>query len=304
MNEKHRIKGIVLVLLGATLWGVSGSVAQYLFQVKHYTPEWLVTVRLIISGVLLLGFARVKTKKNQMLIWRDKEDRKGLIFFSLVGMLGVQYSYFAAIKYGNAATATILQYLSPVLIACYLAVKNKRLPSLKQLIAILMAVLGTLLIVTKGNFATLSIGVLALFWGLMSALTAAFYTLQPQQLLKRWGSLTLVGWGMLIGGMTFALLRQPWSGIGLWDYASLLAIGFVVIFGTLIAFTCYLESLHYISPTETSILSSAEPLSAAFLSVVWLHSPLAPVQWLGTCLIIMTIVVLSYTKKQRLPVNR
>ena len=302
MNNNHRIKGILLVLIGATLWGVSGSVAQYLFQVKHFTPEWLVTIRLLISGFLLLGFARIRTKKSQLLIWRDKGDQQRLILFSLAGMLGVQYSYFAAIKYGNAATATILQYLSPVIITCYLAVINKKLPSLKQTIAVIFAVFGTVLIVTKGNFGTLSIGTLALFWGLMSALTAAFYTLQPQQLLRQWGSLTVVGWGMLIGGIAFAMIGQPWSGTGIWDSESLLAISIVVVFGTLVAFTCYLESLKYISPTETSILSSAEPLSAAFLAVVWLHSPLSPVQWFGTCLIIVTIVILSYTKKKSLPV--
>jgi len=302
MNNNHSIKGIILVLLGATLWGVSGSVAQYLFQVKYFTPEWLVAIRLLISGFLLLVFARVRTKKSQMLIWRNKRDQKRLILFSLVGMLGVQYSYFAAIKYGNAATATILQYLSPVLITGYLAIKNKRLPSLKETFAVILAVFGTVLIVTKGNFGTLSIETLALFWGLVSAFTAAFYTIQPKQLLRKWGSLTVVGWGMLIGGIAFSLLRQPWSGTGLWDFGSLFAIGFVVIFGTLIAFTCYLESLKYISPTETSILSSAEPFSAAFLSVVWLHSPLAPIQVLGMLLIIITIAILSYTKKQSTPV--
>lgn len=36
-------------------------------------------------------------------------------------MLAVQYRYFAAIKYPNAATATILQYAGPALIAIYVA---------------------------------------------------------------------------------------------------------------------------------------------------------------------------------------
>nr|WP_281244167.1 hypothetical protein [Anaerobacillus arseniciselenatis] len=35
-DRKLRIIGMALVLFGATLWGVSGKVAQYLFQEWHY----------------------------------------------------------------------------------------------------------------------------------------------------------------------------------------------------------------------------------------------------------------------------
>jgi drug/metabolite transporter (DMT)-like permease len=52
----------------------------------------------------------MKDEQNVWKIWGNKNDSFSLIFFSILGMLGVQYTYFAAIKYGNAATATILQY--------------------------------------------------------------------------------------------------------------------------------------------------------------------------------------------------
>lgn len=297
MNFQPRIKGIILVIIGAMLWGISGTVAQYLFQEKGFSPEWLVVVRLLISGIILLLYVFIKGKQNIWTIWRTRHDSFSLIFFSILGMLGVQYTYFAAIKYGSAATATILQYSSPIIITCYIAIRTKKLPNLQEIIAIGLAMLGTFFIITKGNIYSISISKLALFWGITSAFAAAFYTLQPRSLLIKWGSVLVVGWGMLIGGLAFSFIQQPWNCTGIWSITSILAIAFVVLFGTLIAFTCFLESLKYIKPTESSVLSSAEPLSAALLSVLWLHEELGIAQWIGTACIIITIIILSRVKK-------
>lgn len=299
LDSKFRIKGIVLVIISSMLWGVSGTVAQFLFQKKSFTPEWLVVIRLLVSGIALLIFSTIKARENTLQIWKNRNDRFNLLLFSIVGMLFVQYTYFAAIKYGNAATATILQYLSPVIITCFLAFRSKKSPKFQEVIAIALAMTGTFLIISKGNFHNLAISKLALFWGISSAFAAAFYTIQPQRLLKKWGSILVVGWGMLIGGLAFSFIQQPWNCNGQWAISSILAIMFVVIFGTLVAFTLFLESLKYIKPTESSILSSAEPLSAALLSVLWLHQQLGILQWIGTICIIITIIILSYSKNQK-----
>jgi len=298
MNLQLRIKGIILVIIGAMLWGVSGSVAQFLFQEKGFSAEWLVVIRLLVSGIILLLYAFTKGNQNIWKIWESKHNCWSLIIFSIIGMVGVQYAYFAAIKYGNAPTATILQYLSSVIIACYLIIFNKRIPNLHEIIAIILAILGTFFIITKGDIHTLSISKLALFWGISSAFAAAFYTLQPRYLLSKYGSTIVVGWGMLIGGIAFSFIHQPWNFTGEWSISSILAVIFVVLFGTLIAFCCYLESLKYIQPTETSVLSSVEPLSAAFLSIYWLHVPFGLPEWSGTACIIATIIILSRVKNK------
>ena len=300
MNFQPRIKGIILVIIGAMLWGISGTVAQYLFQEKGFSPEWLVVIRLLVSGIILLLYVFMKDKQNIWTIWTTRHDSFSLILFSILGMLGVQYTYFAAIKYGNAATATILQYSSPIIITCYIAIRTKKIPDLQEIIAIGLAMLGTFFIITKGNIHSISISKLALFWGITSAFAAAFYTVQPRSLLTKWGSVLVVGWGMLIGGIAFSFIQQPWNCTGEWSITSILAIAFVVLFGTLIAFTCFLESLKYIKPTESSVLSSAEPLSAALLSVLWLHEQLGIAQWLGTACIIVTIIILSRVKNKKI----
>ena len=299
MNFQPRIKGIILVIIGAMLWGISGTVAQYLFTKKGFTPEWLVLIRLLVSGLILLLYSYMKSKQNIWTIWKTKHDALNLICFSIIGMLGVQYTYFAAIKYGNAATATILQYSSPIIITCYLAIRTKKFPDLQEIIAIGLAIVGTFFIITKGNIHSISISKLELFWGIASAFAAAFYTLKPRSLLIKWGSVLIVGWGMLIGGLAFSFIQQPWNCTGTWSISSILAITFVILFGTIIAFTCFMESLKYIKPTESSILSAAEPLSAALLSVLWLHEQLGIAQWIGTACIIITIIILSRVKNKK-----
>ena len=292
-----RGKGIALVIIAATFWGVSGTVAQYLFHQQGFSTSWLVDIRLIFSGSGLLLFAQSSGKQNIWSIWKNKHDIIQLIMFGIIGMLGVQYTYFAAIEHGNAATATILQYLAPVIIACFLCLRAKVLPAKYEVIAIALALFGTFLLVTKGNIHTLSISGAAFFWGILSAFALAFYTLYPGGLLVKWGSLTTVGWGMMIGGIGFSFIQPPWKFQGHWSLPSFLAVVFVVLFGTLIAFFCYMESLKYIEASEASLLACVEPLSAAFLSVAWLHVSFSPLEWIGAIFIIATIFILSAVKK-------
>ncbi len=57
------------------LMGVSGTVAQYLFQHRHFNTEWLTSVRLLVSGALLLGIAYRKEKGRIWAVWKDRRDR-------------------------------------------------------------------------------------------------------------------------------------------------------------------------------------------------------------------------------------
>jgi drug/metabolite transporter (DMT)-like permease len=292
-----RGKGILLVLIAAVFWGVSGTVAQYLFHEQGVSASWLVVIRLIISGFGLLFFAHKYAKQNIWAVWKKKQDAISLILFGIVGMLTVQYTYFAAIEQSNAATATILQYLAPVLIACYLCAKAKKLPDKAEIVAIFCALLGTFLLVTKGNIHSLSISPAAFFWGILSAFALAFYTVYPVKLLTKWGTVVTVGWGMLIGGVSFSFIHPPWVFQGQWSLPSFLAVLFVVIFGTLLAFLCFMESLKYIGASEASLLACAEPLSSAVLAVTWLHVSFSLAEWVGALAIIATIFILAWAKR-------
>ena len=91
--------------MSAIFWGVAGACAQYVFQNKGLTVDWLVSFRLLSGGGILLLYAKLRGRAVGA-IWRDQRAWPSLLIFGLIGMLGVQYTYFAAIRHSNAATGT------------------------------------------------------------------------------------------------------------------------------------------------------------------------------------------------------
>lgn len=143
------------------------------------------------------------------------------------------------------------------------------------------------------KFDTLTISIKAFLFGIASAITLAIYTLQPKNILSKYNSAVVVGWGMLIGGIFFSFVKQPWDVDGIWDIYTYSSIGFIIIFGTLIAFYSYLIAVKLIGGQKTSLLASAEPLVAVILSVVWLNATFLVVDWVGTLCIISTVFLLT-----------
>lgn len=289
-------KGVLMALLAATLWGVSGTCGQFLFQQRNVSVEWLMSVRMIGAGSILLITAMLKKDADVWAIWRDKKDHRQLLIFGIFGMLTVQYTYFAAIKHSNAATATILQFSAPVLIAVYLAIRYRnRLRPLGYL-SIFLAMLGTFLLVTHGNIHVLNISPLAFGFGIASAISLALYTLMPGKLLKKYSALSVIGWGLFIGGLGISLVKAPWNAEGIWDGHTYGNSIFVVLFGTLIPFYTYLKAVQLIGGQKASLLTSAEPLSATLLAVLWLDVSFGLMDWLGAFLIIATVFLLTIGK--------
>ncbi len=291
MSEHN--KGLLMAAVGAAMWGGSGVAGQYLLQDCGFTTEWLVVTRMLLAGTILLFLDVFFYRSDILAVWKDRQDAKEMIAFALVGMLMVQYTYFASIKHGNAAAATVLQYLMPIIIVCYKTISTRKLPKALELFCVSLAVLGTFLLVTHCNLETMSIPAVAVVWGLLSAASAAFYTVQPKRLIQKWRATLVIGWGMLIGGIVLACICPPWKFTGHWNAAAAMIYAYIIIFGTVVAFGCYLGSLKYIQPTEASILGSVEPLSAIALSVLLLHIPFEIMDALGSALILCSVFLLA-----------
>jgi drug/metabolite transporter (DMT)-like permease len=283
--------GFVCAVTAATLFGVGGTFAQFLFQQRGVNIDWLVTMRLLFAGAVLLSISAVRQGRAVLAIWRS--DATALILFGLVGMMPVQYTYMAAIEASNTATATVLQFTAPAMIALWLALVGRRWPDRRELAAIALAMLGTFFLVTHGRAGALSISPLALFWGLASAVAAAFNSIQPAQLLRKHGASLVGGWAMLVGGAALSFVHVPWKVEGVWDARAYVFLGFILLFGTLAAFYLYIKALRLIGAQKSSLLTCAEPLSAAVLAVWWLGVSWGGMDWLGTLCILATIALLA-----------
>ncbi|PDZ10512.1 EamA family transporter [Bacillus pseudomycoides] len=299
--DSGRLKGIIMVITGASLWGLSGTAAQQLFQQENVSTEWLVTIRLLISGIILLLFSSFGSKKSEVLgIWKQKAEANKIILFGLLGMLAVQYTYFASIQEGNAAVATLLQYLAPIFITVYLIFKWNIRPTKIDFLSIVLSLIGTFFLLTNGSIDNLAVSTPAIVWGILSGLSLAFYSLYSKELLEKWSSSVIVGWGMIIGGVGVTVLHFLstnefilLSGMKYFQPNNLFLITFVVIFGTLIAFYLYLDSIRYLTPKETTLFGCTEPLAAIISSILILHVPFQSFQFLGALCIIVMVLVLS-----------
>ncbi len=286
------IAGFLFAIIAGLLWGISGNCGDILFKQYGISVEYLVTWRLIITGVLMLSVLLVR-KRPLFLIWCNKKDSAVLAGFAILGMIGVQYFFFLTIRHSNAATATVIQYIAPIFIVIWTAFRSKKLPHPFESIGVLLAFFGIYLFATGGNFHSLTISGTALIFGIISVFGLAFYMLLPVGIVAKYGTSVVVGWGMLLAGLVMLLLtRFPNSGIR-WDLRALLLYLFLIVFGTLIPFTLFIKSIQLIGAAKAGILSCMEPFSSVIVSVVWLGQSFAAADYLGFACIIFAVTLIS-----------
>ena len=289
----------ILAALAAVMWGISGLFAESLFKVSSkITPIWLTQVRLIISGIVLLIIATVLHQKPFSVL-KDKKNTLHIIAYGIFGLLPVQVFYFIAIEMANASIATILQFIGPFFVLTYLAVTHQQVLRRLDVLAAILAFIGVFLLSTHGNFNQLAITPLALLFGLLSALGEASYTLIPVKLVKRVSSLVVTGWGMLFAGIGLMIVYPRFPAIPNTPRAWL-DVSAIIIIGTIIPFQIMANALRYVKPSTVSLLDAFEPLSATVGSVLIFGLVMSGMDWLGTLLVIGSVLALNFTPKRNI----
>ena len=282
-----------MTITGGTLWGVSGVCGQFLFQNKDVTASWLVPVRLMMAGIFMLCFYIWKDKKKAFAIWQKKENRWGILIYGLAGMMLCQYSYFQTIEWSNAGTATVIQYLGPALIVVWVCLQTRRFPEQKEIIGVLLALLGIFLIATHGNPTSLALSGRALLMGLISAVSVVIYTVQPEKLQKQFPTPLILAWGMLIGGCVLTVLFRPWHQTVIVDAQMVTTLLVVILLGTMASFSLYMTGVKLIGSVKASLYSCVEPVASMVLTAVWMKVQFTLPDIIGTVCIILTIIILA-----------
>ena len=296
-NKKTTVSemiGIIITIIGGCFWGLSGTCGQFLFDHKGVTAKWLVPVRLIIAGTLMLIFYIGKDRKAAFRIWKQKRDAIDIIIYGIAGLMLCQFTYFQTIELSNAGTATVIQYIAPVIIMALVCMGEKRLPKALEVLALVLAVMGIFLIATHGNIHELAISKEALIIGLISAWTVVIYNLQPKRLLMQYSAPYIMAWGMVIGGIVLAFLFRPWEYQVQIDMGVIGGMAGIIVLGTICAFSMYMHGVKVIGPARASLYSCVEPIAATLLSAFWLKVPFAAIDLVGFACIITTIFILGY----------
>lgn len=297
MMKRYEIIGIILTLLGATLWGVSGTSVQFIGNFRNMNLEWLLTMRLITAGLLTVLYGWIRQGNAIFNVFCNWRDTLGLVIFGVFGMALCQYTYFRSIVIAGAGIATVLQYLAPSMIIIYLLMRYGKRPSTGEIISVILALAGTICLMGNNGFSFESFRSDVLFWGLLSAVGVAVYSVSPVRLVATYGTIPIVGFGMLLSGLVAAVLfHQPYS-CATWDVWTVVGCFNVVFLGTIVSFNAYLEGVKRIGAVSGSILSSIEPISAAFFGWALLGNQFNWVGILGMAMIIATVIIIALEKR-------
>jgi len=283
-----------MIIIGAILWGASGPMMEWILIHSDMSVSFLLTIRLILAGAFLLSVLKIRGVKIYR-PWKQKVWARQLLLFGVVGMLGVQFAFTTSIEKSSAVIATLFQFLAPIYIITFLSWSNRRWPPIQQILGIVVTIIGLFLLLTNGSLSGFALSKVALIWGIVLGFTFSFYTLYPIRLMGEWGVLLSVGWGMVIGGVTLLILN-PISSITemkhLTDLPISIMLFLIMVIGT-VAFVLFLSSMKYITPIETSILSSFEPLTAIIVSVIWFGQVLGMWQLWGALIMLAGVTWIS-----------
>lgn len=296
MQKNSYLAGVLFAFFGGVAWGLSGASGEYLFKYKDIDPQWLVSIRLLVSGIslfIMLIFYKKKRFFQFFQIFKDKKSLLLLFIYGIIGLMLCQLTYFVAIRLSNAAIATVLQYTAPAFIIILVALREKKPPKKIEILALILAMFGVFFLATHGKF-SFNLPVSAVIIGLISAICVVIYSLVPISLNKKYGTASALCFGLIIGGISIGLFTQNvWSFDHIDDMTSRFALFGVIFFGTIIAFSFYMLGLNLIGPSRASLIASIEPVSAAIFSHLWLGTQFVFMDYLGFFLILSCTFLLS-----------
>lgn len=298
-NLSSSAKGIILVTLAASFWGLSGIFVTIILNNSTGTAISLAFWRDLASFLYLLLFTLL-THPNNLKI--DKKDLPWLIGMGLsLGCFHIFYN--KSVMLNGVSVTTVLQAAMPgivSLVAYYLWKEELTRAKIGSMILILI---GTIM---ASNFNLFSLGQINIEGITAGAATPLFYAgwiIGGKNVVSKYGasaSLTIA-----FGVASILLLPlQPFTSqpFPLNTTIVMAFIGFIAI-STISSFTFYLMGLKHIQAGVASILAMSEILFACLFAWFLLHEHLTFYQISGANLVIIGVFWLSYSQKRNMPLS-
>lgn len=297
-KSENIVKGMVLAAIASVMWGISGTVLQFISQTENIPASWFLSARTLISGVIILVISLFVYGKKTFSVFTSWRQTMFLLAYGIFGLAANLLTFYHSIQLGNSAMATILQYLSPLFIVIGSIVIERQWPLRSDMLAFVVAMVGIFLAITKGNISSLSVPLPALLWGLGSGITAAFYVVLPRPVVAEHPPFVVLGWGTLIAGIIFNIHQPVWVGAPKLSFSLVLAIGAVILLGTILPFGTLLYSLNFAPSDVVSIMDAIQPLATTILSVIFFSLHLTWIEVIGLILVVVGIYILQRGRRK------
>jgi drug/metabolite transporter (DMT)-like permease len=295
MKKNKVIKGVVLVALGATSYGMLATFVKLAYK-EGFTTAEVTSSQFIygIIGILFINlFQRIKNNNSA-----TKANSKNILHLMIAGtsMGMTSVFYYLAVKYIPVSIGIVLLMQTVwmgVLLEWFL---DKKAPSLQKTVAVIVVIIGTGLAINilKIDFNDTSINwSLGLFWGLLAAasFTTTMFTANKVALGISSAQRSLF---MLLGGaiivFSFGLFTQTTE----FNFEIFTKWGIVLaLFGTIIPPMLLNAGFPLTGIGLGSIVSSLELPVSVLMAYFLLNEELQLIQWIGILLIIIAIVIMN-----------
>lgn len=288
--------GLLYLLVVYIVWGSTYlAIRVAVRDGAGFTPFMLGAFRALTAGAILLAAARLSGH-------RLKLARAEFVTLAALGALfWVFGNGFVMIgeQRADSGTAALIIAGVPVWAAVISSIWDRRLPSLLQVLSLLLGTGGIILLSMPSIQTGLRADLLAVAALVFASISWAGGTVLQSRRHPDLAPAVNSGYQMLFGGIGFVLMALltgeplPHPQLPAW-----LAWGYLVIFGSLLGFTSYLQALRLLPTPVVTTYGYVNPVIAVFLGWLILHEQVSHWTLFGAALILLGIWVAFHDQRR------
>jgi len=297
MSQNNVLKGVFLVAIGATTYGMLATFVKMAYS-EGYTTAEVTTSQFVLGiiGILLINaFQKIKHKDNVV-----KATPKNIFSLMLAGTsLGMtSLFYYLAVKYIPVSIGIVLLMQTVwmgVLLEMFL---EKKLPSRQKVVAVIIVLIGTVL-ATNIIHNDIQLDWRGIAWGVLAAasFTTTMFTANSVAtgISSAQRSLyMLLGGSIIVFSFAFATQITPFNFEIFMKWGIILAL-----FGTIIPPMLMTAGFPLTGIGLGSIVSALELPVSVMMAYVLLNEEVIFTQWVGIVLIILAIIIMNVNFKSK-----
>jgi drug/metabolite transporter (DMT)-like permease len=288
------IKAILKALFAVAAWGASFVATKIALQ--YAAPGAVVWLRFTM-GVIILGLAVGFNKQFTL------PEGKDWGYFALLGFLGItlhQWLQSTGLLTAQATTSAWIVATIPVFMALLgVIILHERL-AWYQMVGILLAGFGVLLVVTKGDLTTLvggKIGTSGDFLVLLSAPNWAIFSVLSRSGLKKHSSTLMMFYAMSFGWIFTSVLFFLSSGIDQIISIPLdgwIAITFLGVLCSGVAYIFWYDALQVLPVAQTGVFLYLEPVITVIVAALILREAILLATLVGGITILVGVWLVNH----------
>ena len=283
-------KSAILKALGAVIfWGASFVATK--IALEEISPITIVWLRFLM-GIIILGI--VVYLRGQLAL----PQRGEWGYFALLGFLGITFHQWLqsnGLQTSEAGTTAWIVATTPVFMALLGWFLLKEGLGWTKTLGILLAFFGVLVVVSKGETTSISIGkfgapgdvlilISAINWAVFSALSRRGLKSHPASL--------MMFYVMSFGWLFTSLLFLPTNGFAEISKLTLhgwMAVAFLGVFCSGLAYIAWYDALKALTTAQTGVFLYIEPLVAVIVAFFILGEAITPASLVGGAVILFGV---------------